>query len=40
MNIGVKGGVPDDNGPEGAGQEEDRATGLGKKDSTAGLAQE
>jgi hypothetical protein len=40
VNIGVKGGAPDDSGPEAAGQAEDKATGLGKKDSTAGLAQE
>ena len=39
VNIGVKGGA-EAAGPEAAGQTQDRATGMGKKDSTAGLAQE
>ncbi len=39
VNIKVK-GKPDDSGPDAAGQEPNRATGLGKKDSSAGLAEE
>ena len=40
VNIKVKGGAPDDSGSPGAGQTEDKATGKGGQDSTAGLAQE
>ncbi|MCO6419849.1 hypothetical protein JYK14_27345 [Siccirubricoccus sp. KC 17139] len=40
VNIGVKPAKPDDSGAEAAEQTPDRATGLGKKDASAGLAEE
>jgi hypothetical protein len=40
VNIKVKGGAPDDSGPHGAGQGEDKATGKGLQGSSAGLPQE
>jgi hypothetical protein len=40
VNIKVKGGAPDDSGPQAAGQGEDKATGKGGRDSSTGLAQE
>jgi hypothetical protein len=39
VNIGVKGGTPDDSGPA-AGQADDKATGKGSRDTSAGLPQE
>lgn len=40
VNIGVKGGTPDDSGPAAAGQADDKATGKGSRDTSAGLPQE
>jgi len=40
VNIGVKGGKPDDSGAAAAGQTEDKATGKGSRDAGAGLAEE
>lgn len=40
VNIKVKGGAPDDSGPEAAGQVEDKATGQGSRGSSTGLPTE
>ncbi|MDB5374961.1 MAG: hypothetical protein JWP04_3603 [Belnapia sp.] len=40
VNIKVKGGAPDDTGPDAVAPTEDKATGQGGRDSSAGLPQE